>query len=165
MLVCVLEHTCNCVAGSVMSIRNYFRPINGLSEPTGCTCHHVPSPESQGTSSRLCTRSAEYFLHPVTAHSIVPPRWRNSKHTHNSLQGKCPMIVPFSQPCTAYQSECFRALFHTPPLQPPPSLVVSNTTIPFEKLFHGSYSLRMFLPTSHLLCSLCPHVMQKSITL
>ena len=72
----------------------------------------------------------------------------------------------FSQPCTAYQSECFQALFRTPtPLQPPPSLVVSNTTIPFEKVFHGSYSLRMFLPTSHLLCSLRTHVAQKPITL
>ena len=30
-------------------------------------------------------------------------------------------------------------------------VVALNTTIPFEKLFHGSYSLRMFFPTSHLL--------------
>ena len=120
-------HTCNCVTGLVMCIRNYFRPSNRLSEPKGCL--HVPSPESQGTSSWPCTGSTEYFLRPVTAHSIVPPQWRNSEHTCDSFQDKCPMIVPFSQPCTAYQSECFRALFHTPPLQLPPSLVVSNKTI------------------------------------
>ena len=29
--------------------------------------------------------------------------------------------------------------------------VVASNTIPFEKLFHGSYSLRTFFPTSHLL--------------
>ena len=149
-----------------MSIRNYFRPSNRLSEPKGCISLHVPSPESQGTSSQPCTRSAEYFLRPVTAHSILLSRWKNSKLTRDSFQGKCPMIVPFSQPCTAYQSECFRALFRTPtPLQPPPSLVVSNTTIPFVQLFHGSYSLRMFLPTSHLLCSLRARAAQKPITL
>ena len=28
-------HTCDFVAGSVMSIKNYFKPSNGLSEPTG----------------------------------------------------------------------------------------------------------------------------------
>ena len=85
-------HTCNCVTGSVMSIRNYFGPSNRLSEPTGCISLHVPSPESQGTSSWPCTRSAEYFLRPVTAHSIVPPRWKNNEHTRVNFQGKCPMV-------------------------------------------------------------------------
>ena len=36
-------HTCNCVAGSVMSIRDYFRQSNGLPEPTGSLTLHVPS--------------------------------------------------------------------------------------------------------------------------
>ena len=36
MLVLALDaHTWDFVAGSVMSIRNYFRPINGFSELTG----------------------------------------------------------------------------------------------------------------------------------
>ena len=51
------------------------------------------------------------------------------------------------------------SLLHTNLLQPPPPVllyiymyvVASNTTIPLEKLFHVSYSLHMFLPTSHLL--------------
>ena len=28
-------HTCDCVAGSVMPVRDYFRPSNGLPEPVG----------------------------------------------------------------------------------------------------------------------------------
>ena len=33
----------DCVAGSVMSIRNYFRPSNRLPEPNGSISLHVPS--------------------------------------------------------------------------------------------------------------------------
>ena len=56
-------HTCDFVAGSVMSIRNYFRPSNGLSESTGSISIALKSRE-QGTSNPLCARSAEYFLRP-----------------------------------------------------------------------------------------------------
>ena len=63
-------HTCDCVAGLVMLIRNYFRPSNGLSEPTGSISVALKS-RAQGTSSPPCARSAEYFLRPVTVHSIV----------------------------------------------------------------------------------------------
>jgi len=63
-------HICDFVPGSVMSIRNYFRPSNGLSEPTGSISIALKSRE-QGTSSPPCARSAEYFLHPATVHSIV----------------------------------------------------------------------------------------------
>ena len=42
--VLVLDvNTCNCVAGSVLSIRDYFRPSNGLPERTGSLSLHVPS--------------------------------------------------------------------------------------------------------------------------
>ena len=58
------------VAGSVMSVRNYFRPSNGLSEPTGSISVALKSRE-QRTLSPPCARSAEYFLRPVTVHSIV----------------------------------------------------------------------------------------------
>ena len=60
-----------------MSSRNYFRPSNGLSEPTGSIRVALKSRE-QETSSPPCARSAEYFLRPVTVHSIVPPRPMNS---------------------------------------------------------------------------------------
>ena len=50
---------------------NYFRPSNGLSEPTGSISVALKSRE-QGTSSPPCARSAEYFLRPVTVHFIVP---------------------------------------------------------------------------------------------
>ena len=63
-------HICDFVPGSVMSIRNYFRPSNGLSEPMGSISVALKSKE-QGTSSLPCARSAEYFLRPVTVHSIV----------------------------------------------------------------------------------------------
>ena len=63
-------HTCDCEACLVMLIRNYFRPSNGLSEPTGSISVALKSRE-QRTLSPPCARSAEYFLHPVTAHSIV----------------------------------------------------------------------------------------------
>ena len=66
----MLALACNCVAGLVMLIRNYFRPSNRLSEPTGSISVALKSRE-QGTSSPPCARSAEYFLRPVTVHSIV----------------------------------------------------------------------------------------------
>ena len=60
------------VPGLVMFIRNCFRPSNGLSEPTGSISIALKSRE-HGTSSLPFARSAEYFLRPVTVHSIVPP--------------------------------------------------------------------------------------------
>ena len=67
------------------------------------------------------------------------------------------MIVPSFFVATAYH---FWTLFRTPTtLQPPPPytslyVVASNTAIPFEKLFHGSYFRRTFLhPT--LACLTC----------
>ena len=67
------------------------------------------------------------------------------------------MTVPLSQP-QRIDRKHFRALFRTPTtLQPSPPIlltyvVASNTTFPFEKLFHGSY----FLPAlATLLQTLC----------
>ena len=77
-------HTCDFVAGSVMSIRNYFRPSNRLSESTGSISVALKS-RVHGTSNPPCARSAEYFLHPVTVHSIVPLRCKNSEHTPRYL--------------------------------------------------------------------------------
>ena len=77
-------HTCDFVAASVMSIRNYLRPINRLSEPTGSISVALKSRE-QETSSSPCARSAEYFLGPVTVDSIVPPHRKNSEHTRDTF--------------------------------------------------------------------------------
>ena len=38
-----LDAHLDCVAGSIMSIRNYFRPSNGLPEPNGSLSLHIPS--------------------------------------------------------------------------------------------------------------------------
>ena len=64
-----------------MSISNYFRPINGLSEPTGSISVALKSRE-QGTSSPPCAKSAEYFLRPVTVHSIVATSPLQKQRTH-----------------------------------------------------------------------------------
>ena len=63
--------------------------------------------------------SAEYFLRPVTVHSIVPPCRKNSEHTRDSFRGRCPMIVPISQ-SQRIDRKRFRALFRTPRLSNPP---------------------------------------------
>ena len=56
-----------------------------------------------------------YFLGNFTSESPS----QNSEHTRDSSQGKCPMIVPFSQP-QRIDRKRFRALFRIPtPLQKP----------------------------------------------
>ena len=91
----------------------YFRPSNRLSEPTGSISIALKSRE-QGTLFAPCARSAEYFLCPVTVHSIVPCRHKNSEHTHNTFRGKCPMIVPSFFTATVYRLEGFSgSLSHT----------------------------------------------------
>ena len=134
--------SCSTLTFATMSIRSYFRPSNGLSEPTGSISIALKSGE-QRTSSPPCAGSAEYF---VTVHSIVPPRRKNSEHTRNTFRGKCHMIVPFSQP-QRIDRKCFRAPFHTPTTLQPPlaiffymrgSLKYNHF---FRKLFHGSFSL------------------------
>ena len=81
-------HTCDFVAGSAMSIRNYFRPRNGLSEPTGSISVALKS-RDPGTSTLSCARSAEYFLQPVT----VPPRHKNFEHTRDTFRGRSPSFL------------------------------------------------------------------------
>ena len=104
--------TCDFVAGSVMSIRNYFRLSNGLSESTGSI--NVLKSREQGTSNPPCARLAEYFLRPVTVHSIVPLLRKNSEHTRDTFRDKCPMIVPSFFTATTYRSEVFSgSLSHT----------------------------------------------------
>ena len=101
--------TCDFVAGSVMSIRSYFRPRNRLPEPTGSISVALKS-RDPGTSSPLCARSAGYFLRPVT----VPPRHKNCEHTRDTFRGECPMIVPSFFVATTYRSEAFLdSLSHT----------------------------------------------------
>ena len=106
------------VPGLVMFIRNCFSPSNGLSEPTGSISVTLKSRE-QGTSSPPCARSVEYFLRPVTVHSIVA----TSRCKNSEPRCQCPMIVPFSQP-QRINRKCFRGLFHTPTLQPPPPILL-----------------------------------------
>ena len=100
----------------------------------------------QRTSSPPCARSVEYFLHPVTVQSIVPPRRKNNKHTQDSFRGECPMIVPsFFNSHSILIGSVFRLSFsdqclsnhHRPYFFI--NVVTSNITVPFKKLFHGSY--------------------------
>ena len=91
----------------------YFSPSIRLSEPTGSTSIALKGRE-QGTLCPPCARSAEYFLRPVTVHSIVLHRRKNSEHTRDTFRGKCPMIVPSFFTATAYRSEAFSgSLWHT----------------------------------------------------
>ena len=71
----------------------YFRPSNRLSEPTGSISIALKGRE-QGTLCPPCARSAKYFLRPVTVHSIVPHRRKNSETHSRYLSRQCPMIVP-----------------------------------------------------------------------
>ena len=91
----------------------YFRPSNRLSEPMGSISIALKERE-QGTLCPPCARSAEYFLHPVTVHSVVTHHRKNSEHTRDTFRGKCPMIVPSFFTATAYRSEAFSgSLSHT----------------------------------------------------
>ena len=140
-------HICDFVPGSVMSIRNYFRPSNGLSEPMGSISVALKSRE-QGTLCPPCARSAEYFLCPVTVHSIVLHRCKNSEH-------KCPMIVPSFFTDTAYQSEAFSgSLSHTND---------SPTTVSILVYIRGSlgksFRQQLLSPYVSLPCSSLPLLM------
>ena len=65
----------------VMSIRNYFRPSNGLSESTGSISVALKSRE-HGTSNPPCARSAEYFLRPVTVYTFYSTSPSQEQWTH-----------------------------------------------------------------------------------
>ena len=56
-----------------------------------------------GIFSPPCGKSAEYLHVPVTTQSLFLPL-KNSEHTHEILQGKCPITVPFFITATAYLS-------------------------------------------------------------
>ena len=119
-----------------MSIRNYFRPRNGLPEPVGSISVALKS-RAHGTSSPPCARSAEYFLCPVT----VTPHCKNCEHTRYTFRGRCPMIVPSFFVATAYRSKAFSdSLSHTndsPTADIRGSLEYSNSfrkTLPWQLL-------------------------------
>ena len=126
-------HTCDFVAGSATSIRNYFQPSNGLSEPTGSISIALKSRE-QGTSSPPCARQLNISC--TLLHCIVPLHRKISEHTRDTFRGKCCMIVLFSQPQSINRKR-FQALFRTPRTLKLPlaiffvCVVASNTTIPF----------------------------------
>ena len=80
---------------------------------------------------------------PVTVHSVVPPRRKNSEHTHDTFRAKCPMILPFSHP-QCIDRKCFQALFHTPmTLQPPPPILLYIRGI---NIFVGRRHYKNFSP-------------------
>ena len=81
---CLVASSYDFVAGSVMSIRNYFWPSNRLSEPTGSISIALKS-RGQGTSL-------------ITVHSIVPPSRKNSKHTRDTFLWQMLYDSSFSQP-------------------------------------------------------------------
>ena len=123
----------------------------------------------QGTSSPPCARSAEYFLRPVTVHSIVPPRRKNSELPHDTFHGKCRMIVPFSQPQRIDQ-KYFQALFRTPTtLQPPlPILLYMRGSLKYNHSFRKTVPwqlLRTFLLPAVACLSLRACAVWKPITL
>ena len=139
-------HTCDFVARSVISIRYYFRPSNGLSEPTGSISVALKSRE-QGTSSPPCARSAEYFLRPVTVHSIVATSTSPKQRTRPRYLSRQIFYDTFFT-ATAYR---FRALFRTlTTLQPPPPILIyihgSVEYISFRKSLPWQLLSRMFLP-------------------
>ena len=83
-------------------------------------------------------------------------------NTQDSFRGKCPMVVPFSQPQHIDQKR-FQALFRTPtPLQLPPHILYMRGTTPQMQQFLktlpwqllSSYSLPDF--THALACSYTP---------
>ena len=121
----------------------YFRPSIRLSEPTGSTSIALKGRE-QGTLCPPCARSAEYFLRPVTVHSIVLHRRKNSEHTRDTFRCKCPMTVPSFFTATAYRPEAFSgSLSHTND---------SPTTTSILLYIRGSLgkSFRQQLPSAHV---------------
>ena len=144
-----------------MLIRNYFRPSNGLSEPTGSISVALKSRE-QGTSSPPCARSAEYFLHPVTVHSIVATSPSQKQRTAMPFEAN--VLWWFLFHCHSVSiGSVFGVSFALQRLSNRRLpyffiyVVASNATFPFEKLFHGSYFLCTFLPPAlaALLQTLC----------
>ena len=98
--------------------------------------------------------SAPFHVLALDAYTCdcVLPRRKNSEHSRESFRGKCPMIVHSFFTATAYRSEVFGLSRTSATLQPSPPIlfiyVVVAHAISFEKLFHDSYSLRAFFPTS-----------------
>ena len=128
-----------------------FRPSNGLPEPTGSVSIALKS-RQQRTSSPPSGRSAEYSLCPVpsycTFYSTYPlqKQWTHPWHLSSQVSYDSSFLT-----ATVYRSEAFSgSLLYTndSPTTAPILLiyvVASSATIPFEKLFHGSYSLCTFL--------------------
>ena len=67
-----------------MSIRNYFRPSNGLSKPTGSIIVALKG-ENTELQVRLLPGQLNIFMRPVTVHSIVPSHRKNSEHTSDTF--------------------------------------------------------------------------------
>ena len=87
-----------------------------------CDCVVLKSRE-QGTSSPPCARSAEYFLCPVTVHSIVPhPQQLSRQMSYDT----CSSFFT----ATAYQSEVFLgSLSHTNTSATTTSLYMCNSSM------------------------------------
>ena len=118
-----------------MSIRNYFRPSNGLSKPTGCISIALKSRE-QATSSPPCARSAEYFLRPITVHSTVATSPSQKQRTHPRYLSRQMSYDSSSFTAIAYRLEAFRPPT-TLPLPPPILLYICGSLeyISFWKTF------------------------------
>ena len=107
------------------------------------------------------------FPAPVTVHSIVPYRRKNSEHTRNTFRGKCPMIVPFSQP-QRIDRKHFQGLFRTQTtLQPPPPYFLMHVAA--SNTLWKSFPQQLLSPYVFSLCSKLPllhaHAAQRPITL
>ena len=112
------------VAGSVMSIRNYFRPSNGLSKPTSCISVALKSREHAGNFKSALWQVRWIFLVPMTVHSIVAISPSQKQRTQPRYLSRQMSYDSSSFTATAYRSEAFSALFRTPTtLQPPPPIL------------------------------------------
>ena len=161
-------HTYDFVAGSVMSIRNYFRPSNGLSESMGSISVALKS-RAGNFKSALCQVS---WIFPApcycTFYSTSPSQ---EQRTHPRYLSRQMSYDSSFFTATAYWSEAFLGLSFAQWLSNRRLpyffiyMVASNTAFPFEKLFHDSYFLRTFLPPALAWLPLHARAAQKPITL
>ena len=130
--------TCDFVAGSVMSIRNYFRPSNRLSEPTVCTRVALKGRE-QGTLSLPRMRQVSWIF-PAPCYCTFYSSYLPIAKTANTAHPRC-LSRQMSYDSSSFTAQRidrkrFRALFCTPmTLRPSPPIlliyvVASNTTFP-----------------------------------
>ena len=139
-------HTCYCVADSVISIRDYIRPNNGLPEPTGSLSLHVPL-----QAIALANKDVEKVLKEgsrVDKTSTSPSQEQQTHPQQLLRQMSYDNFFLFHSRSISIGSVFGLSFVHTLILFNVGGILEYNS---FRKLFHGGYSLRTFLLTSRLL--------------